>query len=101
MVNEIHLEKLRSSLRADEGVRFAGRLTLTIDVLNDGRVQSWMSMLVCGLERQGDNALRPLPPLLLPAFCVLLPPLLLLPPPWVLLPPPLLLLPFCVPLPPF
>jgi hypothetical protein len=33
-------ERPRSSLRADEGVCFTGRLTFTIDVLNDGRVQS-------------------------------------------------------------
>ena len=37
-------ERSRSSLRADKGVRFAGSLTLTIDVLNDGGVQSWSIM---------------------------------------------------------
>jgi len=37
-------ERPRSSLRADEGVCFTGRLAFTIDVLNDTGVQGWNSV---------------------------------------------------------
>ena len=47
-------ERPRSSLRADEGVCFTGRLALTINVLNDTGVQGWNS--VSAHTRYGGKA---------------------------------------------